>query len=201
MDILPEKNGPWTIRSWKIIHDSQWLRLTEHGVTQPDGSEGQYGVVQFKNLAIGVLPLDEDGNTWIVGQHRFALNEYSWELPEGGGALDTAPLETAKRELREETGLSASDYHPLCFFFTSNSVTNERAYGFLAWGLQEGEASPEPSEELELRKIPFRELFEDVISGKITDGFTITMVLMAAEKARKGLLPEPVATILRAQLD
>ncbi len=197
---LPEANGPWKIRGRTIIHDSPWLRLTDHQVVQPDGRDGVYGVVQFKNLAIGILPIDAAGNVVLVGQHRFALGEYSWELPEGGGALDQPPLETAMRELREETGLVAGHYQPLCFYYPSNSVTNERAYGFVAWDLTEGEPQPDPTELFERRKIPFRDALELVISGEIADGFTMTMMLMAAQKARQHLFAPELNAILMKQI-
>ncbi|MGV6801880.1 MAG: NUDIX domain-containing protein [bacterium] len=194
------RQGPWTIHSEQIRFDNPWLTVTAHEVTLPSGGTGDYGVVSFKNLAVGVLPLDQEGFSWIVGQHRFPLNQYSWELPEGGGPLDQSAQETAARELAEETGLRAGHFAPLCEYYTSNSVTDEKAIAYIAWDLQAGTMAPDPTEVLEVRRISFAELLENVISGDITDGFTVTMVMSAYIKAEKNLLPEPVCRLIKKGL-
>ena len=122
---MNENKNPWTTLESQSIYDNAWINLTEHQVLNPKGKPGIYGVVSFKNLAIGVIPVDENGYTYLVGQYRYTLNNYHWEIPEGGAIMGTDPLETAKRELREETGLIASTYTLLCPTHTSNSVTNE----------------------------------------------------------------------------
>ncbi len=194
-----DKRGPWTLKNQTTVYDNPWMRVDDHKVIRPDGAPGQYGVVHFKNLAIGVLPIDAEGNTWLVGQHRFPSDEYSWELPEGGGPLGDAPLDSAKRELAEETGLRAAHYAPLSECHLSNSVTDERCICYLAWGLTQGEAAPEGTEDLQRRKISFADLLEDVISGKISDSLTMIMVMTAYIKAKKGLLPPEIATLLLNQ--
>ncbi|MEZ5893410.1 MAG: NUDIX hydrolase [Parvularculaceae bacterium] len=192
--------GPWRVLSERSIFDNPWIELVHHDVTHPDGSPGQYGVVKFRNIAIGVLPIDENGMVPLVGQHRFPLDRYSWELPEGGGKLGVLPLDSAKRELAEETGLAAEYWSELCAFDVSNSVTDERAICFLAWGLTQGAATPEPSEALTVKQVSFKDLLEMVMSGAITDSLTIVMTLTACAKALRGELPEPISGIVLAAL-
>src|SRR6185436_10417337 len=150
--------NPWKINSTKEAYDNQWLTILEHQVTNPKGNPGIYGVVHFKQLAICVLPLDDDYNTWIVGQYRFPLNEYSWEIPEGGGLLAIDPLESAKRELKEECGIEASSWIKIAEFNTSNSCTDEKAIIFVAKNLSFYPSNPEETEVLHVKKIPFTEL-------------------------------------------
>jgi len=185
--------GPWEIKSTEKIFANPWIELISHNVIQPDGSSGTYGVVGFNNLAIGVLPFDAEGNVTLVGQHRFPLDRYSWELPEGGGQKDKPALESAARELAEETGLRANSWLQLTEFDVSNSVTDERAICFLAWDLEQGTTAPEPSEELTIRKVPFKKLLEMVLSGEISDGLTIVMTLTAYTKALRGEVPAPIS--------
>ncbi|MEL6569404.1 MAG: NUDIX hydrolase [Pseudomonadota bacterium] len=191
-----EQNGPWRIRSCEVRYDNPWVTLEHNDVVHPDGSDGIYGVVRFKNVAVGVLPIFEDGTVPLVGQHRFPLGRFSWELPEGGGPLDVPPLEAAKRELIEETGFKADNWAPLIDFDVSNSVTDEVAACFLAWGLTPGPAAPEPSEVLSHRRVTFSDLVSGCLNGDITDGLTMVMALTTAEKARRGDLPEDLLAIL-----
>ena len=156
------------------------------------------GLKTHGNGACGALPIDEEGQTWLVGQHRFALDGYSWELPEGGGAKDVAPQISAGRELEEETGLRATNFAALGKWHLSNSVTDEVAYGFLAWGLSAGQAKPDPSEELALKRLPFAELVAMVRTGEITDAFTHLMVMSALDMARRGALPPELAGHIQA---
>jgi 8-oxo-dGTP pyrophosphatase MutT (NUDIX family) len=169
--------NPWKIISSEEIYDTPWIKVMRHDVIHPSGNPGVYSVTHFKNLAIGVLPLDEDYNTWIVGQYRFPLNQYSWEIPEGGGALDIHPLESAKRELKEETGITAKEFIEIQRMHLSNSATDELAILYVAKGLSFGTAQPEESEELQIAKIPFEDLYQKVLSGEITDSLTVVAVL------------------------
>ncbi|NQX42191.1 NUDIX hydrolase [Pedobacter steynii] len=172
-----EEHNPWTTIESRKIYDNNWIGLTEHQVINPSGGKGIYGEVHFKNLAIGILPLDEELNTWLVGQYRFPLKAYSWEIPEGGGPLGSDPLDSAKRELQEETGLSATDWVELQRMHLSNSVSNELAIIYIARGLSMGIAEPEETEELRLRKLPFQEAYEMVLNGEITDSMSVAAIL------------------------
>jgi len=146
-------------------------------VTNPSGNPGIYGKVHYKNIAIGVLPLDDELNTYLVGQFRFVLGQYSWEMPEGGGALDTNPLDSAKRELSEETGLKAQNWTELQRLHLSNSVSDELSIIYLARGLQQFEAEPEDTEQLIVHKLPFEQVYQMVCNGEITDSMTVAAVL------------------------
>ena len=183
-----EEKNPWvTVESHKI-YENNWIGLTEHQVINPSGGPGIYGEVHFKNLAIGILPLDENRNTWLVGQYRFPLKAYSWEIPEGGGPLGLPPLDSAKRELLEETGLTASHWTELQRMHLSNSVSNELAIIYIATGLTMGIAAPEETEELVLRKVPFDEAYAMVMDGRITDSMSVAAILKTSILIQEGKL-------------
>lgn len=172
----PEEN-PWKITSEKTIYNNPWINVTEYQVINPSGNPGIYGKVHFKNLAIGVIPLDEELNTYLVGQYRFALDQYSWEMPEGGSPEGTDPLESAKRELLEETGLKANQWVEIQRMHLSNSVSDELCIIYLARDLTQFEAEPEDTEQLIVNKVPFAEVYRMVCSGEITDSVTVAAVL------------------------
>jgi 8-oxo-dGTP pyrophosphatase MutT (NUDIX family) len=174
---MNEQHNPWTILNEKAVYDNPWISLTEYNVLNPAGGQGIYGKVHFKNNAIGIMVLDEALNTYLVGQYRFPLNRYSWEIPEGGGPLGTDPLETARRELKEETGLVAQEWTKLLDLHLSNSVTDEYGCVFLARGLRQEEAMPEETEQLVVKKVPFAEAYEMVEKGIITDSIAIAAIL------------------------
>lgn len=183
-----EENNPWVTTSSNKIYENNWIGLTEHQVINPSGGKGIYGEVHFKNLAIGVLPLDEELNTWIVGQYRFPLKAYSWEIPEGGGPLGTDPLSSAKRELMEETGLKADEWIEIQRMHLSNSVSDELAIIYIARGLEQGVAEPEETEQLVIRKLPFNEAYQMVIDGKITDSMSVAAILKTKILIQEGHL-------------
>ncbi|WP_431209749.1 NUDIX domain-containing protein [Puia sp. P3] len=165
--------NPWTILGERAVYDNKWIRVTEYDVVNPSGGKGIYGKVHFKGLAIGVLPLDEEGYTWLVGQYRFTLDQYSWEIPEGGGNPDEPPVESAKRELREETGLVAKEWTHLLDMHLSNSVSDEKAMVYLARGLEQREAMPEETEQLVVKRVHFEEAWQMVERGEITDSMSV----------------------------
>ncbi len=182
------KVNPWTTKSQKDIYDNPWINVTEYQVIHPGGKDGIYGVVHFKTLATGIIPLDEDNNTWIVGQYRYTLDRYSWEIPEGGGKLDVDPLESAKRELKEETGIIAKNWTEILQMDLSNSVTDEIGYAYIARDLEFTEPEPDEDEDLEIRKLPFSELFDMAMKGEITDGLALNAIFKAHIMLEKGLI-------------
>ena len=165
--------NPWKTVNTKEVYDNPWIKITHRDVINPSDRPGIYGVVHFKNLAIGIIPLDEHLNTWLVGQYRYPINQYSWEIPEGGCPIGTSPLNTAKRELMEETGISAHKWTELSDVYLSNSVTDEFGKIFLAQELSFGEAEPEETEQLQIKKVPFQTAFEMVLNSQITDSLSV----------------------------
>lgn len=179
-------DNPWrTLRS-SLRYENPWISVTHFDVLNPSGNQGIYGVVHFKNRAIGVLALEDDGTTYLVGQYRYALQNYSWEIPEGGGPHAEDPLDAAKRELLEETGLRAREWRQILRMHLSNSVSDEESIVYLATNLEQGEASPEETERLTLRRLPFTDVLAMVQRGEITDSITVAAVLsVALEQSRQ----------------
>lgn len=171
------EENPWQIRSEKKVYDNPWISLTEYGVINPAGKDGIYGKVHFKNTAVGIMVLDEAFSTYLVGQYRFAIDQYSWEIPEGGALTGDDPLEGAKKELLEETGLKAEDWNVLLNMHLSNSVTDEWAIVYLARGISQHEAMPEETEQLVIKKLPFDEACKMVEGGIITDSISVAAIL------------------------
>jgi 8-oxo-dGTP pyrophosphatase MutT (NUDIX family) len=171
------KQNPWEIKSSKPIYENPWIGLTEHQVINPSGGDGIYGEIHFKNYAIGIIAIDENDDIFLVGQYRFPLKQYSWELPEGGGPLNGIPLDSAKRELLEETGLVAKEWKEILRMYLSNSVSDELGILYLAKDFEQFEAEPEETEQLEVRKMPFEEAYQMVINGKITDSLSVVGIL------------------------
>lgn len=167
-------NNPWTTLSHRAVYENAWIGLSEFEVLNPAGKPGIYGKVHFKNKAIGIVPVDAEGNTWLVGQWRYPLNQWSWEIPEGGGPLGTDPLESAKRELAEEAGLIAQHWQLIQTVHLSNSVSDEEGFIYLATVLTETAHAREESEaDMKLWKLPLREAYQMVLDGAITDSLSV----------------------------
>lgn len=172
-----ETVNPWKTLGAKPVYENPWIQVTEFDVLNPAGGKGIYGKVHFKNLAIGVLALDADFNTYLVGQYRYTLEQYSWEIPEGGGSENEEPVASAKRELAEETGLVAASWSLLQKIHLSNSVSDEFGLVFLARDLTPGIAQPEETEQLQVVKIPFAEAYKMVEENIITDSLSVAAIL------------------------
>jgi 8-oxo-dGTP pyrophosphatase MutT (NUDIX family) len=168
----PQTN-PWKRLGRRVAYENAWIRIYHDDVVRPDGQPGIYGVVHFKNLAVGVVALDENDRVLLVGQYRYTLDLYSWEIPEGGAGEGEDPLEAARRELAEETGYTAARWQELARAHMSNSVSDEDAIAYLATDLRPGEASPEGTERLEVRWVPFAEAVAMCLDGRITDALSV----------------------------
>jgi 8-oxo-dGTP pyrophosphatase MutT (NUDIX family) len=183
----PTQVGPWRRTSRRQVYDNPWITLTHDDVITPGGTEGIYGKVHFKNRALGIIPLDQGNRTVLVGQHRYPLNEFSWEIPMGGGRLDEDPLLSAKRELQEETGLLAGNWTQLFKLHTSNSVTDEEGYVYLARDLSPGEQALEETEsDLVIKELPLGDAVRMIATGEITDLISISGLLMVEKMLREG---------------
>ncbi len=192
-DWMRPHGRPWKRLTERLVYDNPWITLREHQAEAPTGASTIYGVISFKNQAIGVLPIFPDGRIALVGQHRFPFDDYSWEIPEGGAPIGHDPLEGAKRELREEAGLEARVWTQVLSYHLSNSVTDERGFGFIATDLTETAAEPDPTESLALVRVPFREALGQALAGRIQDLITVAMLLRAHHMAVEGALSEPLA--------
>lgn len=167
----------WKQLDSKTIFENPWMKVLEDHVINPGGGENQYGYVHFKNVAVAIVPLDEDMNTWLVGQDRYTLGEFSWEIPMGGAPRSDDPLDSARRELQEETGLSASRWSRVMHLHTSNSITDEEAYVYIAQGLTEGEPELEETENIQIRTLPLSEALDMVLHGEITDAISCAALM------------------------
>lgn len=165
--------SPWHRRSRRLVYENAWVNVLHDEVDRPDGRPGIYGVIHFHNHAVAIVAIDDEDRVVLVGQWRYTIDAYSWELPEGGVPPDETPLVGAQRELREETGLQAAEWREIGRIAVSNSVTDELGTLFLATGLRQGEASPDGTEELRLRWVPFDEALAMIDDGGITDLLTI----------------------------
>lgn len=167
----------WKKVSTRTVYENDWMQVREDEVINPGGGNNLYGHVHFKNRAVAIIALDDMDNTWLVGQDRYTLGEYSWELPMGGAPLDEPPLHAAKRELQEETGIRAANWEELMRLHPSNSITDELGFVFIARDLSFGETAFEEAEQLEVRKLPLADAVEMVLDGRITDAISAAALL------------------------
>jgi len=188
---LPKVNNsnPWVIKNTKEVYDNAWINVEHHDVLDPSGEDGVYGKVHFKSIAIGVVPLTKSKETYLVGQYRYPVDTYSWEIPEGGCPLGSDPLDTAKRELKEETGLVADKWFKgLDKLWLSNSVSDEEAIFYIAQGLKQGESEPESTEDLTIWKLPFEDAYQMALKGEIRDVLSVLSLLQTKRFIEEGLI-------------
>jgi 8-oxo-dGTP pyrophosphatase MutT (NUDIX family) len=197
-DWTPE-GDPWRVLAQRPAFENAWFSVVEHDVTHPDGNPGTYAVIRIRRVAVGVLPIDAAGHVHLVGQWRFPLKRYSWEMPEGGAEPGEAAEECARRELAEETGLRAATLMPILQMDLSNSLSDEQAVIFLGLDLTPGEAAPDGTERLQVLRAPFREALARAVDGSISDAMTVAALLRAHHMASEGALPPSVARAILAE--
>lgn len=177
---MTDKIGGWQRKSTRCVYENPWIRVSHEEVITPGNTDGIYGVVHFKNTAVGVVPVDEDNHTYLVRQTRYTMNQYTWEIPEGGCPREEDTLAAVKRELREEVGLSAERWDKLQELQLSNSVTDETAVIYVARGLTQGEQTLDDSEDIEVQRLPLTEAIAMVERGEITDAISVAALLRLA---------------------
>ena len=193
-----DRPPPWRSDGESLIFENPWMRLTRHPATAPTGLACAYVVMRPKNLSVGVLPVHDDGTVTLVGQQRFALMNWSWEMPEGGAPFDEDPIEGARRELAEEAGLRAEHWREALRAELTNSITDERAIAWIAWGFSPAPLAPDPTEVIRIARVPFGDLLREVGRGAVRDMFTVATVLRAYHMAREGELPAELAKAMLA---
>lgn len=193
---MTPKGPAWQRLTHRPVYENPWITLDEFDAVAPTGAKALYGLVGMKNLALGILPLHSDGTVTLVGQHRFALGTYSWEIPEGGGAKAIDPLVSAQRELREEVGLEAREWHQVLEFDVSNSVTDERGLGFLALDLSPVPVAPDDTELFAMARVPFKEALSVALAGHMRDLITLAMLLRAHHMAVNGEIRRDLAELM-----
>lgn len=175
-----QKVGGWVRQTQQVVYENPWIRVSHEQVLRPNGTEGIYGLVHFKGIALGIVPVDSAGNTWLVKQSRYACDAVTYEIPEGGGPFAEDPLAAAKRELEEETGLIAGNWQQLLTMHTSNSVTDEQAYIYIATEISQGQQALDDTEDIEVIKLPLREAIAMALNGEITDSLSLAALLKIA---------------------
>jgi len=178
----------WKTHSIQQRYENPWIAVSHREVTAPTGTPGIYGHVHFKNKAIGIIPIDNDGYTWLVGQARYTLQTFAWEIPEGGAPLGESVLAAAQRELQEETGVHARRWTSLLKLNASNSVTDEVAYSFVAQDLSMGITAPDDTEQLTLTRIPLTDAITMAMDGTISDGLAMASLLKVGLLLSRGEL-------------
>ncbi len=195
-----DRPPPWRKDGGTEIFENPWMRLTRHPAVAPTGLECDYVVMRPRNLSVGVLPVHPDGAVTLVGQQRFALMNWSWEMPEGGAPFDEDPIEGARRELAEEAGLRAGSWREALKAEMSNSITDERAVAWIAWDLSPAPTAPDPTEVIRVARVPFGDLLREIGRGSIRDMFTVATTLRAYHMAREGELPPELAKAMLASV-
>jgi ADP-ribose pyrophosphatase len=190
---------PFTLVSSQTAYENAWIKVEHQEVIRPDGKPGIYGIVRFSNRAVAILPIESNGDVWLVGQYRRPLERWSWEIPEGGVPAEEGLEAGARRELLEETGLMAGSFIKVLAFDVSNCVTDEAGTSFIAYDLTQGVMSPDPTEVLRLRRLHFTQVLAEIDDGLIRDGPTLATVLRAHQLAMTGRLPKALSAAMLKQ--
>lgn len=186
----------WTSHGDSVVFQNPWMTITRHPATAPTGMAADYVVMRPRNVGTGVLPIHDDGTVTLIGQHRFTLMRYSWEMPEGGAPMDEDPFDAVRRELAEEAGLAAAHWLPALDMDLSNSITDERAMTWVAWGLTPVPTDPDPTEVLVEARVPFGDLMHQIARGAVRDSLTVATAYRAYHMAREGALPPALAAAM-----
>jgi 8-oxo-dGTP pyrophosphatase MutT (NUDIX family) len=192
---------PFQTLASHIAYQNPWITVEHQEVLRPDGKPGIYGIVRFANRAVGVLPIDETGHVWMVGQFRRPVEAWSWEMPEGGVPYDEDLEAGALRELEEEVGIRAKTLVKVLDMDLSNSVSDEIAICFLAYGLSHGHSAPEGTEVLTLKQLHFTHLLAEVEAGRIRDALTVATVYRTYHLAQTNQLPAALTKMMLARPD
>jgi ADP-ribose pyrophosphatase len=178
------QDNPFQTKSSQQVYDSPWISVHHDEIIKPNGQSGIYGHVHFKNNAVGIIPIDEEGNTWLVGQYRYPLKQYSWEIIEGGSPIGIDPLESAKRELLEEAGIIAREFNEIQRLHLSNSATDELAIIYIAKGITQTAPQPEDTEVLQIKKVKLETALQMVLNGEITDAMSVVGIMLTQKQLK-----------------
>jgi 8-oxo-dGTP pyrophosphatase MutT (NUDIX family) len=194
---MPDQNNPWETLSSQRFYESHYVDVDQDEVRHRSGRIHPYTALRFRIYGIAVLPIFDDGSTTLVGQYRYLARRYTWELPRGSGPKSTDPLDTAQRELKEETGAMAGQWLEVLRLMVSPGITDESAPCFVAWDLKQGRADPDPQEDLAIHRLPFQEAVAAALNGTICDAASIATLLAVHARAVQGSLPADLMRLLR----
>lgn len=178
--------NPWQTQSSRIVYRNSWIRVREDQVTRPDGEPGIYGVVEIRP-SVGIVAINQDDEIALVGQWRYSVSRYSWEIPRGGShAGETDMLAVAKRELAEEAGITAEHWRVLGPVDVCNGVADDVQTLFCATGLHACETRLDPEEDIAVMWHPFEEAVRMAMDGRITEVCSVAAILWAARLRNGG---------------
>lgn len=178
--------NPWVIKSQDVKYENNWIRVWEYEVVTPANKDGIYGVVETKQRGNAIIPMDVEGNTWLVGEYNFVLNDYKWNIPQGGTPLgEKTPLEAAREELQQETGITAEKWTKIMDLHPDYGILRSEVNVFLARDLSFGEADYS-TEQLKVHKLPFKDVVTMVRLGEITSGIAVSAILRLNDMLQNG---------------
>jgi 8-oxo-dGTP pyrophosphatase MutT (NUDIX family) len=194
--VSASEDNPWTTLSTEPRFEDDFVRVDDHRVINPAGREANYGVVHFKNIGLRILPVDAEGQTFLVGQYRYGADYFSWEFPAGNQDPGEDSRDGAKRELREEIGQIATEWLDLAEIVPSGSITDQRERSYVAWDLHKAEQDLDEQEAIRVKRLPFAEAVRMAVSGEIRDAGSIVALLLIDAKLRRGELPDGLMKLI-----